>query len=120
MKLTNLRELYAVSRGLYDHLQEDFPQGDDERDQYIQRVNELLDQREQLMSSLQRPAAPAEVKVAQEIFRLNEGIQMKLKTNQQRIQTDINKLTKKRNTGRRYENPYDGPTPDGVFFDSKK
>ncbi|SDO45189.1 hypothetical protein [Alkalicoccus daliensis] len=118
--MTNLRELYASTRALYDHLLEDFPKEDEKRDNYIEKVNQLLDQREQLMTSLQPPSTSGEKKVAQEIFRLNKEIQEKLKTNQQRIQTDINQLNQKKNTGRRYENPYDGPTPDGVFFDSKK
>lgn len=118
--MANLKELYMTTRALYDHLQDDLPGQDDARDTYIARVNELLDEREQMMSSLLIPASDNEKKVGQEILRLNETIQSKLKTRQQRIQTDINTLSKKKKTGKQYENPYGGPTPDGVFFDSKK
>lgn len=118
--MATLKELYVTTRALYDHLQEEFPGKDDARDTYITTINQLLDEREQLMQSIPVPASDAEKKVGNEVLRLNESIQKKLQTSQQRIQTDINSLSKKKKTGRQYENPYGGPTPDGVFFDSKK
>ncbi|MBU8908699.1 flagellar protein [Desertibacillus haloalkaliphilus] len=117
--MSAVKKLYIVSKQFYDHLQQPFPD-EEARESYIEKVDDFLDKREELMKELPGDYTEAEKKLGAEIIKLNKRINTRLAQLKQQIQTDINGLKQKKKTGMKYENPYDGPTADGVFFDKKK
>ncbi|CAM3889983.1 flagellar protein FliT [Alkalicoccus chagannorensis] len=115
-----IKEMYQTTYKLREQLKQPYPLSDDDRDGYIARVNELLELRQRYLDQGAAPETEMEQKAAREVLEMNKDVQQMLAERQQMIQQDLNKLKKKRQTGRRYENPYAGPSPDGMFFDSKK
>ncbi|PRO65630.1 flagellar protein [Alkalicoccus urumqiensis] len=118
--MAGFKGLYQTTKALHAHVQMPYPKEDDERDAYIERVTALLSERQEHLDAAGRPQSEAEEKIAREIIRLNQEIQPRLEGVQKEIQQNIQGLGRKRKTSQRYENPYTGPTVDGIFFDSKK
>ncbi|QKS72307.1 hypothetical protein FLK61_37370 [Paenalkalicoccus suaedae] len=117
--MTKYTAIYKGTQELHAHLSKPMPT-DDTRDTYIETVTDMLAAREELLVGVEPPSNDDEEVVAKEIVEMNKVIQMKLKIFQGIIQQDINKLKHRKKSGQKYENPYDGPTTDGIFFDSKK
>ncbi|MDG5786661.1 flagellar protein [Evansella sp. AB-P1] len=114
-----LKEVHEITKELHDHLILEFPK-DEGREEYIEKIEKLLGMRESLMQQLDRPNGEEEVMLAQEILEMNKIVNVRMNAAFGVIRMDINSLKKRKQTGLKYENPYDGPTADGVFFDSKK
>ncbi|WP_096190251.1 flagellar protein [Evansella halocellulosilytica] len=115
-----LKDIYKVTKALYDHLQKPFPK-DEGREEYIEVINSYLTERAQLMEHVQRPNQNSpEEQIVQELIKMNHTINEQLAAAKGTIQMDLNDLKKRKKTGKKYETPYAGPTVDGIFFDSKK
>ncbi|UTR16057.1 flagellar protein [Salipaludibacillus sp. LMS25] len=114
-----IHEVHRVTKELYDHLQQPLP-SEEARDDYITKINEYLDERKQLINELRPPETSEEEKLRDDIFSIGEEVNNKLTVIQGTIRIDINKLKKRKQTGRKYESPYESKTVDGIFFDSKK
>ncbi|MFC4736984.1 hypothetical protein ACFO4L_10335 [Bacillus daqingensis] len=117
--MAQLRSLYETSKALYDHVQVPMPKDGEARDTYIDTVNDLLERREQFTNGVRPPETKAETRIAREIIRLSKQIAKELESGKAAIQKDI-RSHEQRKRAVQYENPYSGPTPDGVFVDSKK
>lgn len=115
--MSNVAQLYDVTKELLDHLNLPLPK--DDREQYIERVDSLLAKRQQLIAACQS-AEPAsyETKQAQAIIEWNKVIAQKLQSYLNVIKVDMKKLKQQKQTGMKYENPYDAQ-PDGYFIDKK-
>ncbi|MBU9722276.1 MULTISPECIES: flagellar protein [Bacillaceae] len=115
-----LKAVHTLTKGLYDHLQKPMPKDEDDRDAYIETMNDMLEKREQLIPHVSRPQNEDEEKLGQDIVAMNKVVNQKIAAAQGLIRMDITKLQQRKETGKKYESPYEGPTADGVFFDSKK
>lgn len=114
-----LSDLYQITKELFEHLTKPLPK-DEGREEYIERIDTYLGKRETLLNELEMPEGEQAKTFAIELIEMNQQINLRLKAVQDEIRMDINQLKKRKTTGKKYENPYEGPTMDGVFFDSKK
>jgi flagellar protein FliT len=91
-----------------------------ERDQKINMVGELLDQREDLMREIVPPYTPEEAELGKRIVQLNAKLDQLLKTEKISIQKDIKNLQAKKESNTKYVNPYQNLSTDGMFYDKRK
>ncbi|WP_100400236.1 flagellar protein [Bacillus sp. FJAT-44742] len=121
--MSKITSLFLATKTLDDHLSRELPKGLDERDEYIIAVEDYLQSRDRLLKEIlqEKPSfSETERKLGMEVLSMNGKIEEQMAKIQSVISADIRALKKKRKTGQRYENPYQGTTVDGVFFDSKK
>lgn len=118
MSASAMTELHTLTKALYRHLQQPLPK-DEGREDYIETIESYLGKRQPLMDKIARPEGQDE-ELANEMITMNQEINARMGAIQAEIRMDLNRLNKRKQTGKKYENPYDGPTADGVFFDSKK
>ncbi|RLQ96782.1 flagellar protein FliT [Falsibacillus albus] len=110
-------ECFAATKRLYE-LTVDVPV--DKRDEAIQEIESLINQRDQLLPSIQPPFSPDEEKMGKQMVRWNEEIGKNLELIKRLIKRDINGLSKKKTSVRRYMNPYENLQFDGMFYDKRK
>jgi flagellar protein FliT len=112
-------ECHRKTKELYD-----FVQGasfiDSNRDEVMERLDQLLDERQLLLDQFKPPFSDNEKKMGLEILEWNRVIESKLTSFQQMIQRDINGLSKKKSSVNKYLNPYESMQHDGMFYDKKK
>jgi flagellar protein FliT len=112
-------ECHRKTKELYDLVQsESF--NDSVRDDVIERLDQLLDERQLLLDQFKPPFSDDEKKMGLEILEWNRVIESKLSSFQQAIQRDINGLSKKKSSVNKYVNPYESMQHDGMFYDKKK
>lgn len=90
-----------------------------DRDVKIQRVQELLAKREVAMDALAEPYLEDEMAMGMQLVELNGKLTRLMEQEKGRIQKDIRSLNVKKETHRKYVNPYQGMAIDGVFYDKK-
>ncbi|MFB5660933.1 flagellar protein [Alteribacillus sp. HJP-4] len=117
-----VKELFMTTKKLHDHVISPLPKELDARDQYIEELQELLETRASLLEEMKirKTFSEAELAIGREMVRMNENIQMRLEAAQGELRLGLQELKKKKQSSRRYDRPYSGPTVDGVFFDQKK
>ncbi|WP_203363254.1 flagellar protein FliT [Bacillus sp. REN10] len=113
--MSTVQAMYDVTEQLYQLV--DKPLAD--RDELIARVEELLQQRQVLLSRLQPPFNEVEQQLGQQIVQWNVTIDAFLNKLQEDIQKDMNGLKKKKHSMGKYTNPYASTQTDGVFYDKK-
>ncbi|WP_100405447.1 flagellar protein [Bacillus solitudinis] len=115
-----VKELYFETKALNEFAGQPFPKEDDERDAFIEKLNADIEKREGLIEQVNvDDLNDGEKKLGQEIVKLNQVLNKRLEQIHQEIRANLTQLKEKKNTGRKYENPYEGPTTDGVFFDKR-
>lgn len=118
--MSTLKELYLITKELYDHLQNDLPESMDERDAYIEEIHKFIHKREQLLANLQTVKLDENgKKLAEVIMKLDTSIKQILQKEKGLIQRDLANIKIKKKTKAKYENPYDGPTVEGIYFDKR-
>ncbi len=112
-------ECHLKTKELYELVQsESFD--DSVRDDVMDRLDQLLDERQLLLDQFTPPFSNEEKQLGQEIIEWNRVIESKLTSFQQLIQRDINGLSKKKSSVNKYVNPYESMQHDGMFYDKKK
>ncbi|MDV2886264.1 flagellar protein [Alkalihalophilus pseudofirmus] len=115
-----VKELYIATQSLYEHVGKPLPKEDDSRDQFIAIIDLKLEHRAALIEQIEREDLTAgEKKLGDELIKLNTKLNARLEVIKAEIQANLSELKVKKQTHRKYENPYDGPTTDGVFFDKR-
>ncbi|MED1603095.1 flagellar protein [Alkalihalophilus marmarensis] len=115
-----VKELYIATQSLYEHVEKPLPKEDDSRDQFIAIIDLKLEHRAALIEQIERENLTAgERKLGDELIKLNTKLNARLEVIQAEIQANLSELKVKKQTHKKYENPYDGPTMDGVFFDKR-
>ncbi|RSL35105.1 hypothetical protein D7Z54_00590 [Salibacterium salarium] len=109
-----LKDLFVVTKHLYDHT--NVTPADDERDTYLEKVEELLEQRKDLIEQITSPRNDAEKKLFEEMMTMNQVIQERLEGSITDLKKQMTDTRKKRQHGRKYEMPYERRTLDGVFL----
>ncbi|MGM7683376.1 flagellar protein FliT [Cytobacillus sp. Hm23] len=113
-----VKELHEVTKQLLAFLQTDISKSD--REEQIDRIQHFLNDRTQLIEKLEPPYSNDEKRIGTEIVTLNKKIDEKLIAMKDEIKLDIASLKKKKQSQKKYINPYNAGTVDGVFYDKRK
>ncbi len=92
----------------------------DKRSEVIERVEKLLDVREQLQKNFQAPFTKEEEAFGKEIVQLEQQLQTKMKDFFEVIQQDISVTQSKKTNMKSYVNPYRNLAQDGAYYDTKQ
>ncbi|SFL83832.1 hypothetical protein [Salibacterium qingdaonense] len=116
-----VKELYDVTKALYDHMAEPMPKRIEERDTYVEKLEQYLAQRSELLEKMreQTSFSEKERQLGAEMFKMNEEIQRWMEASRGELRLVMQQLNKKKKSTRHYARPYSGTTVDGVFFDKK-
>ncbi|MBE3568882.1 MAG: hypothetical protein IMW92_01800 [Bacillales bacterium] len=114
----DMRTCFYITQQLFYHVQAK-PQAAD-RDEWIKKLLDLLDEREQVLKSLKPPFTAEEKTLVQTIMKWNDVIQKALKGIQAEIKQSIHGIHNKKQNMRKYMNPYASLPMDGVFYDKRK
>lgn len=110
-------ELYQVTEALYSEVQKQ--ESKDDREEQIEQINKLLEDRQCLLDKLQPPFNKEENKLGQQIVQLNKVIDTQLQKIFNEIKVDIKELKVKKEKSTKYSNPYESLSMDGMFFDKR-
>lgn len=118
--MSSLNELFVATKNLLDQLEKPFPKED--REEYIEQMEQMIDKREQLIQSYQGGPAGTEQekKMVNVIIDWNKQIDERMSSYLSMVRVDLNNLKKRKTTGVKYENPYQYGPIDGSFIDKKK
>ncbi|MEK4873508.1 hypothetical protein N1I87_01990 [Bacillus sp. FSL W8-0102] len=114
----DMRTCFHITQQLFHHVQAKPAVAD--RDEWIKRLLDLLDEREQVLKSLKPPFTVEEENLGQTIMKWNDVIQQALKGVQAEIKQSIRGVHNKKQNMRKYLNPYASLPMDGVFYDRRK
>lgn len=116
-----IEQLLSVSAKLYKHLTE-IPDVED-REKYIELIDELLEQRGQLIELLKLTNSPSLEghQLTPHLLELDGGIQERLQKVMKVIKNDMKNLQQSKKSEQQYLNPYSNVrVMDGMYFDGKK
>ncbi|TSB48333.1 flagellar protein [Alkalicoccobacillus porphyridii] len=117
--MTILTQLLSQTAELQKHVEQGLPADDDERMEFINQLDAWLVQRGQLIEQLtDHTTDPSEFEIRDELVKRNAVFQENLHQLQNQIRRDLKQIQIKKETGRKYEQPYEGMT-DGAFFDKR-
>lgn len=113
-----IEQLLEASEKLYSHLTT-IP-SEEERTEFIEQINVLLDEREQAIQAVDASAI-ASHSLYDHILELDKGINVRLQKVMDIVKGDIKDLQQKKRHESSYSNPYAATqTIDGMYFDNKK
>ncbi|KGX94096.1 hypothetical protein N781_01915 [Pontibacillus halophilus JSM 076056 = DSM 19796] len=117
--MTVLKQLHDLTSQLYTHVQE-VPKVA-ERDDYIERLTDLLNERSTLLEKVEKPVTEEEKQYARNIQDMDKEIQSKNQLVLQLIKKDLLALKKQKSQKQSYTNPYQHLSNyDGMYLDKKK
>lgn len=91
------------------------------REEAIDKINQLLDQREELLNHLSPPYSEEEKQFLQKILKMDESIIPLLEEIFILLKDDIRNLQRSKQSNQKYKNPYNQVSvSDGMFLDKKK
>lgn len=116
-----VKDLYLLTKDLYDHVLRPLPKDIEEREKYIERIDDYLSKRTELLEKMspENQFSEVEMTLGRELVKMNEVIEKQLEKSKSEMLRHINELKKKKEYSYQYDNPYGTPTVDGVFFDKK-
>ena len=118
MQQTN--QLLQVSANLFKHLG-DIPKGE-ERDEYIDTINSLLDKRGTIIQDLIQEGFhfDEQNRVHRTLLELDNGIKERLAAVMDAVKQDMANLQKTKKSEQQYFNPYSNVrVMDGMYYDKK-
>ncbi|WP_309091185.1 flagellar protein FliT [Domibacillus sp.] len=113
--MTPVHDCHKMTKRLLDLLQA----ANEDRDSQIQGVEELLDQRGDILPSIQPPFTEEEQKLGHEIHLMNQEIEQHLQKLSRAVKEDLQEVKVKKKTMSKYSNPYEALQTDGVFYDKR-
>lgn len=114
-------QLLQVSAKLYQHLT-NTPKAE-KRDEYIEKINSLLDERGQLIERMENDGFEMDQTNQSHLMllELDKGIQERLGKVMKTIQEDLKTLQITKKNEKQYTNPYSEiQVMDGRYYDKKK
>lgn len=111
--------LHETTTALYELVQK-LP-SQKERDTAIEQITSLLEKRTTLINEIKPPYSAEEMKLGKDIVSMNTFIDTQLVQLQEMIKQDIQNAKKKKQSQKKYVNPYNSMTTlDGAFYDKRK
>ncbi|WP_252312051.1 hypothetical protein [Sinobaca sp. H24] len=116
-----INALYEETKQLHDLVTGSDPQGEVDREAYLERVNEHLTRRDALLAEVPSSGTftAEEQKLGEEMTKMNQVIDARMENVLERWKKDVQQLKAKKQSNKLYQNPYAEPASDGVFFDQK-
>lgn len=117
--MNRLEKLYQITCQLKELLDQDVTAKN--REEIIQQMTELIDQRGELMKSISPPYTKEESEMGRKVLELNGFIQEKMNALFNELKLEMKQVKQQRQSKQRYVNPYqDVQVMDGMFLDSKQ
>ncbi|WP_339060483.1 hypothetical protein [Tepidibacillus marianensis] len=115
-----VEQIYQVTMQLYQHLQNE--PGREEREEYIAKIQSFLNQREKLIDELKEKTeyTEEEKEVGKTIVGYNQSIDLMLERFYRLIEKDVRQTNERKKIHQRYNDPSQGFSVDGMFFDKRK
>ncbi|MEK4424144.1 flagellar protein FliT [Solibacillus sp. FSL K6-1523] len=118
--MEQVKVLLQISAKLYQHLAV-IPKGDD-REEYIEQINEQLDERGIIIEELRKQGfiANPEEKAHATLIELDKGIRERLNFVMKEVKHDLKDLQNSKKNEQQYMNPYASiQVMDGRYYDKK-
>lgn len=117
--MNRLKVLHEVTLQLKEVLDQDITTKN--REQTIEQVNQLVEERGKYMDELIPPYTEAEKQLGHDLIFLNGEIEKKMHVLFDDLKTEMKQVKKRKKSNRTYTNPYENvKTMDGMYMDSKK
>lgn len=116
----SIDQLLQASANLFKHLG-NIPKGE-ERDEYIDTINDLLDKRGTIIEDLVKAGFcfDEQNRIHRTLLELDNGIKERLATVMSAVKLDMANLQKTKKSEQQYFNPYsDVRVMDGMYYDKK-
>ncbi|WP_010676893.1 hypothetical protein [Bacillus timonensis] len=113
-----IEHLYTLTEELLLHL-ETQPDKDD-RDEYIERIMELVEKRDGVLTKINTQSHSIDKQIGEKIVGMDKVIKQKLTVLFTTIKQDISTLNKTKEPQKKYRNPYESYNIDGRYFDKRK
>ena len=110
-----IQALHEATQQLIELLQQNHL----DRDVRIERIQSLLDQREELLKSIQPPFTQQEKELGKQLVELDQSVNQLLQKQKREIQQDLKRLHMKKESNQKYTNPYESMPVDGLFYDKQ-
>ena len=91
-----------------------------DRDMRILQVEELLEKRNGLIKGMIGPYSDEEKELGTKLLELEQQVSKLMIQEKILIQQDIKDLAHKKESNKKYVNPYQNLSTDGMFYDKKK
>jgi flagellar protein FliT len=118
--MSAIKELFLQTQALFELANQPFPKDDEEREQLIAKLDQGLEEREGLITKIDAATlSEPEKRLGQELVKLNKRFNERMEQIRAEIRANISEVKMKKVQARKYENPYEGPTSDGIFFDKR-
>lgn len=112
-----VKDFYLTTKELIQLIEE---KKVDDRVKRIAEIERLLAKRDACLKEVKKPLTDGEKILAQQAVQLNEKLVILLNEEKIGIQQDIRQLNIKKESNRKYVNPYASLQTDGAFFDKRK
>lgn len=113
-----LKKVYELTRELTTLLEQ--PVTSKNRDEVIEQLNELIEERGKWMKQLSPPYSDEEMQLGNEIAKLNPQIQSKMQILFTDLKKEMKQMQQQKKSQQFYTNPYKNvSTSDGTFLDRK-
>lgn len=93
---------------------------EEKREAVIERIEKLLDVRDQLQPEIQAPFTKEEEAFGKELISLEDKLQKQLSLFTKGIRKDITISQSKKTNMKNYVNPYGNMPRDGAYYDTKQ
>ncbi|MER1999484.1 MAG: flagellar protein FliT [Lysinibacillus sp.] len=116
-----VQQFLQISAKLFQHLTT-IPKSDD-RDDYIEKIHELLDERGEIIEQLRAAnfSFDSNNQAHKTLAELDKGINERLQKTLEAIKFDMKELNKQKKNEQQYTNPYGHvQLMDGMYYDKKK
>ena len=95
-------------------------QQENNRDEKINKIQSLLNQREELLKFIQPPFSPQEKELGKQLIKLDQQVKGLMGKQKVDIMQDLKSARVKKQSNQKYMNPYESMGVDGIFFDKQK
>ena len=117
--MSSVLEIYRITEQLFKLVEKSV--NSDSRDDLIEKLTSLLEERELIIKGNIRPKDDQEQQLSEQIIIWNKTIEVRLTQLKSQIQQDIMNLNKAKVTNRQYADPYqDVSVSDGMFYDKRR
>lgn len=93
---------------------------EDTRDETIDRIERLLDERDRLQLEIVEPFTNEEKVFGKELVELEADVQLNLTAFTKQIRGDLSESQSKKEHMKSYVNPYSNVARDGTYYDTKQ
>ena len=113
--MTAIQAFQNITMELIETLQQEH-----DRDEKINKIQSLLNQREELLKTIQPPFSPQEKELGKQLIKLGQQVKQLMGKQKIDIMQDLKSARMKKQSNQKYTNPYESMGVDGIFFDKQK